>query len=523
MPKRSGKAPLDANSTSEFGKGVAEGGIFFTTSSIIRSALSLVLLVVLARLLQPSSYGLYSIVVALALIMGMNTDFGVGNALRKKLPESGSGGRTIDIINNSYFASLSIGLCIFIIGMVAAPYVALYLYHNASLTLPIRIGFAAVVFSALMTANAAVLLGLRKGKIAGLGYIAYALSSLIASVVLVLLGYGVTGALFGLLAGYVVGFALSLALVLKHVEYRITRPSWITLKELYGFSTPVLASNMANTGIRDLGVVLLGIFATAAIVGNYGAAFKLGSLGDVILVAFMQALVPAYSYAMSKKGLSNKVESIYNRSVHYTLVFLLPLLVFLIASSRALIYLLFSSAYGLAPLYFAIIATGIVVNIFNRYGSAVVIGAGKVKEYMKYQVIIAAAVAALLFILTPLLGVMGVLIALFVVSPVALDVAFVAFLKKRMNVTLHLRKLFGVAAASLVLLAMLYYSSQLLHQRLLSLPVNAAVALVAYPPLLVLLRGADSNDIGFIESMGKRMHISAVAKPFARYASMFLA
>ena len=269
--------------------------------------------------------------------------------------------------------------------------------------------------------------------------------------------------------------------------------------------------------------MVLGIFASSFIVGNYGAAFKLGSFGAVIIAAFSQVLLPTYSFAISDKKLTHKVESIYNNSVYYTLVFLLPVLVYLISVATPLVHLFLSSNYTLAPLYFSIIAAGIIAGILYKYGSQMVIGYGKIKTYTIYVIVTSGVVVLLLFALTPFLGVYGVLISLFVVGPILLDIAFIRFMTNKLHIKFYWSKPLRVLLSSLTLLLVLIYINSIMPSgNYLIILINAIVALLLFPPLLALFRGINTDDLKFVSKVSNKLHIGFFMKYVLQYSNLFL-
>jgi O-antigen/teichoic acid export membrane protein len=506
----------------EPGVAIAKDSIQFTTASVVRAAGTLLMLILLARLLRPADFGLYSIVFALVTLLGLNTDYGVGNALRKKLPELRSISSVSTLISNSFAIALLASLVIAAVGVALSGYIALHLYHEASLALPIIIGAALMPFSALFTVTSSTLLGLRKSGKASAGFVMHSIFQLIFSVGLVLLGYGISGALLGMLLGYVVAFIFTFALLRLEPNWKFSMPQWGPIREVAYFSAPIFSANAAGSGVRNLGVLLLGLFVSAIVIGNYSAAFRLGSFGDVILGGGMSVLLPGFSYAASGKASAKKMGSMLNSSIFYTLLLLLPLLAYLVSVSRPLIYLIFSSSYSLAPIYFPIIAVGIVAAIVSKYGGLLLIGYGKVKAYAKYQFAGAAVIVVLLALLAPTLQVAGVIATLFIISPILLALLFGRALVKELKVHLNLAPLAKLAAVSLVLWLFLTALDTFAHLGSLSLLVNAIAVVILYPVLLAAFRTLVQGDLEFMHKVGESMHLGPISGWLARYTRLFM-
>ena len=166
------------------------------------------------------------------------------------------------------------------------------------------------------------------------------------------------GAIIGLGIGLVIPSFIGMYLISRHIKGKFVRPNKKTAKHMLDFSIPVLVSNIASQGPPNLAILLLGIYSSALIVGNYNAAFRFGNFVSVILVSISFVLLPAFAKAFSDKNLSSKIGKIYNSSIYYTMLLLLPLIIYVVSVAHPLLNLLFSNKYELAPFYFIVIVLG---------------------------------------------------------------------------------------------------------------------------------------------------------------------
>jgi stage V sporulation protein B len=512
----------DRRGLSRFGVESAAGGIIYTSSSVIRSGGTLALLILLARLLGPYEFGLYSIVFAIASFLGLNSDYGLGFSLKKKLPEADGKARINSLISSSMLITLVIGIVLAAGSVLLGRYVAVGLYSNPQLTSPIIVSVCSLVFSALFILTTSALLGLRKNAHAGISYIIHAILQFIFSAALVLLGYGVYGALLGMLLSYLAAFAVALALLFID-GYRPAAPQKAVIREITTFSAPILVSNITVNGTRNLGIVLLGIVVAASVVGNYGAGYRLATFGDVIIASCIAVLLPMFSHALTTKKLSGSLGEMFNRSLYYTLLFLLPILAYLISVSKPLFNILFSSSYAMAASYFPIMVVGISATILFKYAGTLLLGYGKVRSYTKYQLIGALAITILLALLTPTLKLYGVMFVLFVASPILLGIIFTRALAKELRIRVDFGRPIRLTAASLLLLVVLECLPLVINAGSYALLLNAALTVLLYPPFLALLGAVRGSDTGFVEEVGRRLRISIFTAPLMAYTNLFAA
>ena len=153
---------------------------------------------------------------------------------------------------------------------------------------------------------------------------------------------------------------------------------------------PIAVSNIAAFGATNFAVLILGVYASAVVVGNYSAAFRLGSIFTIVLSSLTFILLASFSKAFSNRNMSKRIEHIYNSSLRYSLVFILPLLAYVMAASAPLTHLLFSHLYTLAPFYLSVIAFGITLGIIGSFAGTLIISYGDTKKFMYYQIAIIA-------------------------------------------------------------------------------------------------------------------------------------
>ena len=189
-----GKVEKDA--ARDLGVKAAKGTLIYTTGNIVGSLAVLLLLAILARLLTPSDFGLYAVAIAFYYIFATHYIFGV--VLRKELPNSRSREHASELMSNCYFVALIIAFAVAVVAMLFSNVIAVSVYHNAGLTLPLQLAAILVFFYVLFNVLLATLIAIGKVAEGTIMYLVYSFAQLFASTALVLMGYGVFGAIAGL-------------------------------------------------------------------------------------------------------------------------------------------------------------------------------------------------------------------------------------------------------------------------------------------------------------------------------------
>jgi O-antigen/teichoic acid export membrane protein len=508
------------DSARTLGVKAAKGTLIYTIGNIVGSLMVLLLLIILARLLSPSDFGLYAIAIAFYNILSGHFVF--GTVIRKDIPQAKEKERVAELISNGYFLSLVVAFAVSIVAMLASNFIAINVYHNAAMTGSLVLASALVFLYALFNLTLAILIAIEKVKEGTIIYLLYASIQLVAGVALVLAGYGVFGAIVGLGIGLVIPSIIGICLIAKHIGSRFAKPDKKTLKHMVDFSVPVLASNVATYVPPNLAILLLGVYATSLTVGNYNAAFRFGSFVSVILVSISFVLLPAFAKAFSDRDLSSKIGKIYNNSIYYTLLLLLPVVIYVVSVSQPLLYLLFSSRYSFAPFYFVIIALGSTVGIISTYAGNLIVGYGDTKRFMYYQLLAVAIQVILLFALVPMFGADGALLALFVISQILMDIIFVYALYKQFSFKQHFMPVLRLAIPTAILIILLSYFTLFLNNSKWSLITNLVAILVIFPPLAVLFGAVKRENLDFLKDIAKSLKAGKALDYMIRYTELFM-
>ncbi|MDE1871160.1 MAG: oligosaccharide flippase family protein [Candidatus Micrarchaeota archaeon] len=517
------KPERDKDSARALGVKAARSTLIYTVGNIIGSSAVLLLLIILARLLKPTDFGIYAIAIAFYTLLSIGGHFGMGTALRKEVPQILSDRKRVaELISNSYVVALAVALVVALVAMALSNAIAIGVYHDPGISNTLVLASLLVLLYALFNLTLAALISVEKVREGTMIYLMYAFIQLVAAAALVLLGYGVFGAMVGLGIGLIVPSLIGLYKVASYINWKFVMPSRGTIRHLMGFSAPVVASNVAVQGPPNLAILLLGVYSTAIIVGNYNAAFKFGNFVNVFLVANAFILLPSFAIAFSDRNLSSKIGRIYNSSIHYTLILMLPVIIFAISVARPLMRLLFSAQYSVAPFYFTIIVLGTALGIISTYAGNLIVSYGDTKRFMIYQLIGVSLQIILLLVLTPMMKAVGVLLSLFVISPILLDMLYMRALYRQFSFRHSIGSILRLVLPALMLMALLYSVTLLLHSSVYSLLTNAALVALLFPPLAVAFGGIKRENTEMIREISKSLRVEWIASYIVNYTEMFM-
>jgi len=241
--------------------------------------------IVIARLLQPELFGVYSLAIGMASMTSLILGMGIQEAVSSLLGRAYAKGDKAEVENIlgfmlkiTFWAALAV-----ILVSVFLPSIADRLYGDSLIGIYAAIVVVAAIFSSfLFTLDYSAFQV--AGRVKSLAVLLLSDQSLryVLSLIFVVLGFGVLGAVGGQLTGAVIIFILSAILFSKFSKSEPLFPGLsrliyiakdVNLKKYFGFTFWVaLDRNMGNVYMA-LPVILTGIYTTTAEVSFFKLAF----------------------------------------------------------------------------------------------------------------------------------------------------------------------------------------------------------------------------------------------------------
>lgn len=213
----------------------------------------------LARLLDPSEYGLIGMVTVFTAIATVFTDSGFGQAMVRKT------NLTEEDRLTAFWFSTGVGVLVYIILFLFAPWASVF-YKEPQLTDILRVTSIPILFSGLLTIpNMMFTRDINFKIITKISFLRAILSGLIG-IYMAMKGYGV----WALIAQGLVSSGVEIILYNFHYRWKI---KFIFNKKsfeyLWGFGSKMLASNLLSAAYNNFYQVIIGKFYTSADLGQY--------------------------------------------------------------------------------------------------------------------------------------------------------------------------------------------------------------------------------------------------------------
>ena len=499
-------------------------GIIFTALTFI----------VVARLLGPASYGLYTFAFGFSALVNGFLAFGVGpyfssNLARLAYKKDGEG--IMDTLNSGYVIAGAMGVVLTIFGVaVSGPIAAVFVKVGIS-PLVLMLASGTIISSILNTLGISALIGLSRAGLSAVVNILVDIMQLALSVALAL-AFGVAGAVAAMLIGYAIGAAIGAYLVYrvvsKRFKFRIYFPPIKRIGEVFSVVWPLGATNFLNTGMQNFSILFLGLYVSTAVLGNYGAASRGLALLSAMYLSIGSGLLPIFATAKAM-GLSDGINATYNKIIRFTMIIMLPVIVYVGAFAAPGLYLLVGAEYTLAPFYLALIAAGTMIGLFGTYMNQLLISGGKTFSVLRINFVSALIQLVLMVALVPYYKVVGAIIAIFFIGNMVEAALFARDARLLLGLKLEFRKLLLLYAGNIALGLAFVAASLAAGVAAMPLGISAGYAaalacgivafVIFYPAILVAFRVIDKGDIsgarGAMQKLGK---VSAVFDPLLDYS-----
>lgn len=342
--------------------------------------------IVLARLLTPDDYGCIGMLMIFIALSNTFIDGGFGSALiQKKRP-------TQEDYSTIFYWNIFLSVVLYAVLFICAPIIADF-YNIALLEKVLQVQGVILVINALGIIQANQLRKQLKFKsIAQITLIASVVSVVVA-IAMAYMGCGI----WSLVAQQIVS---SLVTTLLYWAYSNWRPAFVfsktSFKELFGFGSFILLSNLVNTFCNNLNGLLIGKFFNASSMGYFTQAKKLEDVSSTSIEAVV--LQVTYPVLVEVKDNYEKLKNVLKQFNSLLMYVVTPLMMFLNLLATPIIKILLGEQWLPAVPYLEILAfQGVAISIQG-------INTNAIASIGKSKVLLEATIIKRLFQIIFLLG-----------------------------------------------------------------------------------------------------------------------
>lgn len=316
---------------------VAKGTVYHTAARLLFVFSAYGIHIFVGRHLGPGDYGIFGVVISIIAIIRSVLMSGLSQATSKftaALPEMAYSIKRISLKLQIILSGLS---CIVV--FLCAPFIS-QLLNAPDLSFYIRLASPIILLMGVYSVPLASLNGLRWfGKQAfTIGF--YSIIRFAGVVSLVLLGFGIKGAIFGLLLApglaLLVGQSLN---KLKPVQDKFS------LRKLTGFAIPIMVFSAGLGCLMNLDLLFVkSLLVNNVQAGYYTSAATISKAPYFMFYALVFTLLPSVSKAHESGDLA-LVKKYVRQALKYVLIGIIPLAAVVSATSCRLLSLVYSDTY----------------------------------------------------------------------------------------------------------------------------------------------------------------------------------
>jgi len=509
---------------SEIAKVSARTGFFLFLGNSLSTVIMAVGSILIARLLGPENYGLYTVAMIVPSILVPLIDLGISPALTRFCAHYFARGqyrKVVVLINTGIIFKLVLSLIASVILLLFSETFATSILNRPSLGLFISVTLIYLIGQVVLTTLHAIFIGLDKTENSGLLMNIEAVTKLVVSPLLIFLGMGVIGAILGAGLGLLFAAGIGAAVLLLRISpsLHITDNeenvnSFQGLKMAVRYGMPLYLSSLIFSLVAQYRNFILARFASNTEIGNYSIAINFSVLITLLTYPIANSLFPAFS-KLSIKENRNTVEKMFKLSVKYTSLLVVPASFAVAVLSNEAVDTLYGSQYGLAPSYLTVyilsfLCTGLGMAVVDGFFN----GQGDTRATFRMNLIYLSISVPLAFILALLYGVQG-LIASILVSQF-LSVIYGLFLAHRKYaVTIDSISSLRTGAASIfsALLVYIFITFTPIPISIFNLAVGGCLYVMSFLVFAPVLRVIDKEDTRNLDGLVKGL---ALVYPIAR-------
>jgi O-antigen/teichoic acid export membrane protein len=394
------------------GKSSATGSFQLLIGVVASTVIMALGTIVLGWLLSRDQLGIYGVALIPSSMINFFRDWGVNSAMTKEIARLRAAGQEAEIrdviVSGTVFEIVS-GAVLSAVCFGVADLLAAFL-RMPEASLPIAIMSLSIFAGAVLAAATNIFVGFEKMKFNSLTTVLQAVVKTAVGPLLVVLGFGVLGAIIGAAVSFLVGAAIGITIV-YFVLFRPLdkvktgrRDIRKILRPMLSFGVPLTVANTVIGVSPLLFAFLMAPIAGTSLMGDYYAASYFTVLLTFFTIPISTALFPAFA-KVNVKAEPELLRTVFASSIRYTSILVVPATMIVIALSGQMLNTLWPGKFPYAPLFLSLV---VIINLYVVFGSlslgSLMTGIGETGQLMLQSLLSLALSVPLVIILIAFSG-----------------------------------------------------------------------------------------------------------------------
>jgi stage V sporulation protein B len=492
----------------------AKGGFNLLWGLAASSIISAVGVILVARLLSPSEYGLVTVASMAPNLIILFRDWGVNSAIIKYTAQYRSENKTAEtkaILASGLLFEVALGVSLSLISFLLSGFLATDVFHRPTIKPLIEIASFTVFGTALIITGQSAFTGYEKMEFSSITMICRSALKTFLAPLLVILGLGAFGAIVGATAAYLTAGLVSVLLLylVLYKKLRTLNKDKLeivkTIKTMFKYGLPISIATIIGGFRLQFYNFLMAIYCTDPMIGNYSVALNFAVLITFFSVPITTVLLPAFSKLDPQKEKAT-LRNVFHYSVKYAALLVVPAAALVMTLSKPIVFTLFGEKYSHAPLFLTMYA---VIHLYSAFGNLsignLINSQGKTKVYLKLTLISSAVGFPLGLLLIPKFEIIGLIVTTLTAS-IPSQIIGIWWVKKHFTATIDWTSSTKILLASAIAAATAYIIiSQLNLPNWIELAIGTIAFLAAYTTTAPLIGAINKADIQNLREMLKEL------------------
>lgn len=491
----------------------AKGGFNLFWGIAVSSIISALGIMIVAGILSESEYGLYTIALTAPLLIQQFRDFGIDQATIKYTAQYNQENKP-NKIKNIMAAALSfeilLGFTLSLILYLLSGFLAINIFNRSEISPLIQIASFTIISQALFKVADFAFIGYEKMKYSSANLVVQSVLKTLLMILLVVSGFGVFGAILGYTIASVITGIIALTLFYLKIYKKLRKENnkklqiIQTMKSMFKYGLPLSGSIMLSGFMTQFYNLLVAIYLTDQIVGNYRVALNFAVLVAFFVTPVSTIMFPAFSKLNAQKE-PKTLREVYQSSVKYASLLIIPTTFMVMVLSQPAVSTLFGlEKYQLTPVYLSLY---VILYLFTAFGNLssenLIKGQGRTDVNLKLYILSSIVGTALALTLIPTYGIIGLITTILASTIIRLAFSLL-WIKKHYHFTINWKSSIQVLAASATSALITYITiSQLNLANWITLILGATIYLGTYIITAPLMGAINQKDITNLKEMLK--------------------
>ena len=389
---------------------IAKNTLFIFTSGLISKAISVAFIVYAVRILGPSDFGVYTLITTVVFFLSFFIDLGITPMAIRELA------RDREKIEHLFNHILTLRLSLAVLLYPALILAVNLLGYDDRIKVLIYLMAIAFILSAFSGSFRILYFSMEKMQVPSVIEVLVSFISSSAGILILYLGYGLTGLVLVVLAGNALGALISGIwvrwFVIKY-SFSFNRAIWTNLLRQ---ALPFGMIGFLNRMNSQITIILLsklsGPFPHDIAIGYYSPAQKMASSLIPLVRSLRVASLPTISGNIDKKKV---VQKILEKTTQFSLICVsIPLLIAALFFSRDLMMFAFGSAFIESSPAFRILGVAFAIQALSTPGISTLSATRDIYKFVPWSIFSILITVILCIILIPVMSFKGVAISVLI-------------------------------------------------------------------------------------------------------------